>query len=515
MAVSINRQDEARQDGLEKLVRDLRAGTRPREAVLHELNRMLALRGLSASELGETLTHDEVIELAELTGEAGKTAGVETEDPAVTGRPATKTSDDQSRGSATGELRQVLHGFRHDELLLSQALAKVDRIVSDTQVAAADLLEAFNDDDAREPLPTQAFVAFERRLTACAAEVERDDTVYAGASSSASAHTRSYARAAFASLSGLLVVVGLVWSLYHTPGNREPIAAAPTPIAGAREPLVAGEPHVVVDAFEVEDQQSSVEALPVEPEDRVELHNPIDVGSGIDRSNVSMIEGTGQVLDPRPGGAETALWIQQAALDTPEPTHPEPDEEITSDPRTPAEVGVEDVEVASRDSRADALTSEESTTPAPVYDVEQAGEHIALKESPHSPGEPKPSFETAPTPAAADTPSDEGEPAQLMLAGLAVLAKQQIAEQRYTQPEGDSALETYRVMLALDPENQTARSGMEMIKNRLMDRANAAVSAGDLRQARQYLETALTIAPEDEALQASLTQVQAAQKADQ
>ncbi len=83
---------------------------------------------------------------------------------------------------------------------------------------------------------------------------------------------------------------------------------------------------------------------------------------------------------------------------------------------------------------------------------------------------------------------------------LLTKAQQDSLALRLTSPEGNNAVERYREVLALDPNNQEAQEGLRSIVSRYL---KLAATAQDLRQfekARQYLQKAEGIRPGAEAI---------------
>jgi formylglycine-generating enzyme required for sulfatase activity len=80
-------------------------------------------------------------------------------------------------------------------------------------------------------------------------------------------------------------------------------------------------------------------------------------------------------------------------------------------------------------------------------------------------------------------------------------AATQLQEGKATQPGGDSALETYRDVLKLDPENAVAEQGITTVQRSVLDKALAAVAQNDFAAADAALVEAAAIEPESQALQ--------------
>ncbi|MFL6617636.1 MAG: TonB family protein [Povalibacter sp.] len=75
------------------------------------------------------------------------------------------------------------------------------------------------------------------------------------------------------------------------------------------------------------------------------------------------------------------------------------------------------------------------------------------------------------------------------------LAKEAFDQGKYLEPAGESALDYYRSALALDPENQTAKDGVRAVVDKVLVRAEAALTAEKLEEAIRTIETARSIDP--------------------
>ncbi|KAF1003424.1 MAG: Serine/threonine-protein kinase pkn1 [Luteibacter sp.] len=80
-------------------------------------------------------------------------------------------------------------------------------------------------------------------------------------------------------------------------------------------------------------------------------------------------------------------------------------------------------------------------------------------------------------------------------------AATQLQDGKASQPRGDSALDTYRQVLQLDPENAVAVQGIGQVQRVVLDKALAAVAQNDFSGADAALAEAATIEPESQALQ--------------
>jgi formylglycine-generating enzyme required for sulfatase activity len=78
---------------------------------------------------------------------------------------------------------------------------------------------------------------------------------------------------------------------------------------------------------------------------------------------------------------------------------------------------------------------------------------------------------------------------------------------RLSTPAGDNALEHFRAVLTLEPENEDARRGIRDIVNRYVALAGAKAATGDFDQAGRYLDNAEAIAPGAETIRVARDQL--------
>ncbi|MGH8119223.1 MAG: hypothetical protein ACRESK_01260, partial [Gammaproteobacteria bacterium] len=91
----------------------------------------------------------------------------------------------------------------------------------------------------------------------------------------------------------------------------------------------------------------------------------------------------------------------------------------------------------------------------------------------------------------------ETEKAQSMdIPSLLSEARTDFEALRLTRPEKDNALETYRKVLELEPQNMEARQGLGNIADKLVALAQHATAANDIPQAEAYLNEAAAIVPD-------------------
>jgi len=78
---------------------------------------------------------------------------------------------------------------------------------------------------------------------------------------------------------------------------------------------------------------------------------------------------------------------------------------------------------------------------------------------------------------------------------LLIKAQQQFKVQRLTQPVGNNAWETYQKVLQLDPSNQRAREGFQIIARRLESMARGKQQERDLPASLAIVEDGLRVRP--------------------
>lgn len=73
------------------------------------------------------------------------------------------------------------------------------------------------------------------------------------------------------------------------------------------------------------------------------------------------------------------------------------------------------------------------------------------------------------------------------------LAKEAFNQNKFIEPQGESALDLYRSALALDPSSQEAKNGIRSVAEKILERAEAALLAERLEEAIRSIETARDI----------------------
>ena len=107
-------------------------------------------------------------------------------------------------------------------------------------------------------------------------------------------------------------------------------------------------------------------------------------------------------------------------------------------------------------------------------------------------GEPEvpPAVKTAPAPGT--QPGGVPERPDPVKAELA-LARDAFNQNKFIEPQGESALDLYRSALALDPNSQDAKNGIRAVVDKILERAEAALLAERLEEAIRTIETARDI----------------------
>lgn len=108
-------------------------------------------------------------------------------------------------------------------------------------------------------------------------------------------------------------------------------------------------------------------------------------------------------------------------------------------------------------------------------------------------GEPEvPPVVNAPAAPGAQQPGGVPERPDPVKAELA-LAKDAFNQNKFIEPQGESALDLYRSALALDPNSQEAKDGIRSVVDKILERAEAALLAERLEEAIRTIETARDI----------------------
>jgi protein TonB len=96
--------------------------------------------------------------------------------------------------------------------------------------------------------------------------------------------------------------------------------------------------------------------------------------------------------------------------------------------------------------------------------------------------------QAAPTDAQGGVP-EKPDPVKAELA----LAKEAFDQGKYVEPAGESALDLYRSALALDPNSDAAKAGVRSVADKILERAEAALTAEKLEEAIKNIEFARDI----------------------
>lgn len=113
---------------------------------------------------------------------------------------------------------------------------------------------------------------------------------------------------------------------------------------------------------------------------------------------------------------------------------------------------------------------------------------FGVKQFTSTPEVPEVSAPAAATAAPTGVP-EKSDPVQAELA----LAKEAFDQGKFLEPAGDSALDYYRSALALDPNSQAAKDGIRSVADKILGRAEAALTAEKLEESILNIERARDI----------------------
>ncbi|MDW3096009.1 MAG: hypothetical protein R8G33_10080 [Gammaproteobacteria bacterium] len=83
---------------------------------------------------------------------------------------------------------------------------------------------------------------------------------------------------------------------------------------------------------------------------------------------------------------------------------------------------------------------------------------------------------------------------------LLQIAESQISQKKLSTPPSDNALETYKLILEISPNNNQALKGIQLIKKRYQTWAKLDIKDGNSRRAKYFLQRAIEISPDQEAI---------------
>lgn len=87
------------------------------------------------------------------------------------------------------------------------------------------------------------------------------------------------------------------------------------------------------------------------------------------------------------------------------------------------------------------------------------------------------------------------------------IAKLQISELKLTNPKGDNALESYKQILEMDPDNDQAKKGITSLKEMFLTWAENNLKNNNIDRVRNYYQKALLIDPEDPEIPQKLSEL--------
>jgi len=109
----------------------------------------------------------------------------------------------------------------------------------------------------------------------------------------------------------------------------------------------------------------------------------------------------------------------------------------------------------------------------------------------------------APAPVAEPSPAVAPDPVSAQLA----LARAAFDAGRYTEPAGDNALQHYREVLRIDPDNAAAREGVHNVVGHYLQQAQRSLASGQPEAALLSVEQGISAVPDDATLAALRTQI--------
>lgn len=151
---------------------------------------------------------------------------------------------------------------------------------------------------------------------------------------------------------------------------------------------------------------------------------------------------------------------------------------------------------ATAEGTATATSAQAAPAAAPLAQGEAAAVEARPNPEPAleaaAPAAPKPPEKrvAAVSKPAASTPRALSAENRLKIVGMLTNAKLALADGRLMTPAGDNAYDRYRSVLRLEPGNASAKSGLRAIAAAFVERANAAIDAGDASAARDHLRRA-------------------------
>lgn len=198
--------------------------------------------------------------------------------------------------------------------------------------------------------------------------------------------------------------------------------------------------------------------------------------------------------------------IESADLPGPEPAA-QPIEQ-TADPELTSEITTPEINQARKESNepvADAPVMIPEVTQASRDDHKETSSQTRYLENEEfntserqrptielTPVRPDPSPDAETTSQATETKTTVTAIGQLLS-----IADYQISVNNLTEPEGDNAMDSYRQILAFEPDNNEAHQGLQRIKQLFINWALNNEQGNNLDRARRYYEKALLIDPED------------------
>jgi serine/threonine protein kinase/tetratricopeptide (TPR) repeat protein len=134
----------------------------------------------------------------------------------------------------------------------------------------------------------------------------------------------------------------------------------------------------------------------------------------------------------------------------------------------------------------------------------------SIEAGPKAQRQPEPQAES---PGESASPTEEAQPSEEQrIARLLDGAQEDIDGLRLSTPRGDNALEKYREVLSMDPDNATAKRGVRKIVGAYVELGKQAAKRKDYDRAQSYLDQALSIAPRSRELRKARDRLEKARR---
>ena len=132
------------------------------------------------------------------------------------------------------------------------------------------------------------------------------------------------------------------------------------------------------------------------------------------------------------------------------------------------------------------------------------------KSQPTAQRQPEPKAES---PGESASAADAAQPTEAQrIAGLLNEAQKDIDGLRLSTPQGNNALEKYREVLSMDPDNEAAKRGIGKIAGAYAKLAKESANRKDYDRAQFYIDKALSVAPRSKQLRKARDKLEQARR---